>query len=124
MNEYIKKARLFIEKEKLDYLLVNSTNEFLVEYNELERNSRYFLTGFSGSTGDALVTKDKVFLFPILFYFFQLVLKLFGVVAVHRLYQDVPRIFSAVNKHFFIVNYSFFHIFHRKNFIFNEIIIQ
>lgn len=63
MNEYIKKARLFIEKEKLDYLLVNSTNEFLVEYNELERNSRYFLTGFSGSTGDALVTKDKVFLF-------------------------------------------------------------
>lgn len=63
MNEYIEKARLFLKKEQLDYLLVNSTNEFLVEYNELKKNSRYFLTGFTGSTGDALVSKDKVYLF-------------------------------------------------------------
>ena len=63
MNEYIKRARLFLENEKIDYLLVNSTNEFLVEYNDLQRNSRYFLTGFSGSTGDALVSKDNVYLF-------------------------------------------------------------
>ncbi len=63
MNKYIEKARAFIEQEKIDYLLVNSTNEFLVEYNELAKNSRYYLTGFSGSTGDALVTKDNVYLF-------------------------------------------------------------
>ena len=63
MNEYIEKARLFLQKEQIDYLLVNSTNEFLVEYNELGRNSRYFLTGFSGSTGDAIVSKDSVYLF-------------------------------------------------------------
>ncbi len=63
MNEYIEKARLFLDREQIDYLLVNSTNEFLVEYNELERNSRYFLTGFSGSTGDALVSKDNIYLF-------------------------------------------------------------
>ena len=63
MNEYIEKARLFLKKEQIDYLLVNSTNEFLVEYNDLQKNSRYFLTGFSGSTGDALVSKDKVYLF-------------------------------------------------------------
>ena len=63
MNEYIKRARLFLEQEQIDYLLVNSTNEFLVEYNDLQRNSRYFLTGFSGSTGDALVSKDNVYLF-------------------------------------------------------------
>ncbi len=63
MNEYIKKARLFLEQEQIDYLLVNSTNEFLVEYNELKKNSRYFLTGFTGSTGDAVVSKDNVYLF-------------------------------------------------------------
>ena len=48
---------------KLNYLLVNSTNEFLVEYNTLEENSRYKLTGFSGSTGEALVTPKTIFLF-------------------------------------------------------------
>ena len=63
MNEYIKKVRNFINANNLDYLLVNSTNEFLVEYNDLKRNSRYFLTGFSGSTGDAIVSKDDIFLF-------------------------------------------------------------
>lgn len=47
-----------------DYLLVNSTNEFLEEYTDLSENARYKLTGFSGSTGDALLTKDgKIFLF-------------------------------------------------------------
>lgn len=63
MNEALKKARIFMEENSLDYLLVNSTNEFLVEYNSLDKNSRYFLTGFSGSTGDAIVSKDNVYLF-------------------------------------------------------------
>lgn len=47
----------------IEYLLVNSTNEFLVEYSALSENARYTLTGFSGSTGDALVTKDNIYLF-------------------------------------------------------------
>lgn len=47
----------------IDYLLVNSTNEYLVEYSSLSENARYTLTGFSGSTGDALVTKDGIYLF-------------------------------------------------------------
>ena len=47
----------------IDYLLVNSTNEYLVEYSALSENARYTLTGFSGSTGDALVTKDNIYLF-------------------------------------------------------------
>lgn len=47
-----------------DYLLVNSTNEFLEEYTDLSENARYKLTGFSGSTGDALLTKNgRLFLF-------------------------------------------------------------
>ena len=52
-----------LKQLKIDYLLVNSTNEFLVEYSDLSENARYALTGFSGSTGDALVTKDKIYLF-------------------------------------------------------------
>lgn len=53
----------FMVENKVDYLLVNSTNEFLVEYNTLEENSRYHLTGFTGSTGDVLVSMDSVYLF-------------------------------------------------------------
>ena len=52
-----------MKNEELNFLLINSTNEFLVEYNTLEENSRYKLTGFSGSTGEALVTPDTVYLF-------------------------------------------------------------
>lgn len=47
----------------LDYLLVCCTNEYLVEYPALSENARYTLTGFSGSTGDALITKDNIYLF-------------------------------------------------------------
>ncbi len=55
--------RNFMANFELKYLLVNSTNEFLVEYNTLEENSRYKLTNFSGSTGEALVTPDNIYLF-------------------------------------------------------------
>lgn len=47
----------------INYLLVNSTNEYLVEYSALSENARYTLTGFSGSTGDALLTEDNIYLF-------------------------------------------------------------
>lgn len=52
-----------LAKLEIDYLLVNSTNEYLVEYPNLEENARYTLTGFSGSTGDALITRDRIYLF-------------------------------------------------------------
>ena len=52
-----------LEKLGIDYLLVNCTNEYLVEYPALSENARYMLTGFSGSTGDALVTEDNIYLF-------------------------------------------------------------
>ncbi len=63
MVNFIQKIRDFLKKENYDYLLVNSTNEFLVEYNELEKNSRYLITGFSGSTGEALISQKDLFLF-------------------------------------------------------------
>ncbi len=52
-----------MQSNNLQYLLINSTNEFLVEYNTLQENSRYKLTGFSGSTGEALVTPQTIYLF-------------------------------------------------------------
>jgi Xaa-Pro aminopeptidase len=61
--DLIQKTRQFLADKKIDYLLVNATNEFLVEYCELSENSRYFLTNFSGSTGDALISQKDLFLF-------------------------------------------------------------
>ncbi len=58
--EYLKE---FLSKNDIDGIIINSTNEFLVEYNMLDLNSRYFLTNFSGSAGDVLFTNDKIFLF-------------------------------------------------------------
>ena len=63
MHKEIEIVRNFMNEQGINYLLINSTNEFLVEYCPLQENSRYHLTGFSGSTGDALVTPDKIFLF-------------------------------------------------------------
>lgn len=55
--------RALLESLGIDYLLVNSTNKYLVEYPKLSENARYTLTGFTGSTGDALITKDGIYLF-------------------------------------------------------------
>lgn len=63
MTTLIQKVRFFLKENKIDYLLVNSTNEFLVEYAPLNENSRYLLTNFSGSTGDAIISQKDIFLF-------------------------------------------------------------
>ncbi len=48
----------------VDYLLVNSTNKFLLEYVPIEENSVHKLTGFTGDVGDALICPDgKILLF-------------------------------------------------------------
>ena len=59
----IEKTRIFMKKEKINFLIVFSTDKYLNEYVDLNENARYILTGFSGSTGDALVTPKDVFLF-------------------------------------------------------------
>ncbi len=63
MNDIIVKTRKFLKDNNFDYLLVNSTNEYLAEYSDLKENSRYILTGFSGSCGDALLTEKDLYLF-------------------------------------------------------------
>ncbi len=59
----IENIKQFLSKNDLDGLLINSTNEFLVEYNKLENNSRYYITDFTGSTGDVLFLSTKIYLF-------------------------------------------------------------
>ena len=61
--ENLNNIRKFITANNLDCVLVNSTNEFLEEYTPLSENARFALTKFSGSTGDAVVTADNVYLF-------------------------------------------------------------
>ena len=63
MKETINNIRRYLDKCDLDAVLVNSTNEFLEEYTPLAENARYALTNFSGSTGDVVVTAEKVYLF-------------------------------------------------------------
>ncbi|MFA6988571.1 MAG: M24 family metallopeptidase [Candidatus Gastranaerophilaceae bacterium] len=61
--ENLQKFREFMNKEGLAFFIVNSTDEYLNEYNSLEKNSRYILSGFTGSTGEMLISSDKAFLF-------------------------------------------------------------
>ncbi len=57
------KLREFMLKNSIDYYIAFPHDEYLNEYSSLNDNSRYLITGFSGSTGPCLVSKDKVFLF-------------------------------------------------------------
>ena len=59
----LEELRETLKSNNLDYLLINTTDEFLVEYNELCNCARYFVTGFSGSTGDVLLSKNKMWQF-------------------------------------------------------------
>ena len=63
MISEVEKIREFMKEQGVNFLLVNSTNKYLEEYTPLEENSRYFLTDFSGSTGDVLVTFEDIYLF-------------------------------------------------------------
>ncbi len=59
----IEHLRNYLSKNDIDGIIINSTNEFLVEYNRLDINSRYYVTDFTGSTGDVLLTSDKIYQF-------------------------------------------------------------
>ena len=84
--DLIRQTRQFLADNKIDYLLVTATNEFLVEYCELSENSRYYLTNFSGSAGDALISQNDLFLFVDGRYHQQADLEVYlGVVSVVKL---------------------------------------
>lgn len=49
-------------KAKVDALLIRSTDRFLNEYVPPEQSTRIWATGFTGSMGEALVTKEAAYL--------------------------------------------------------------
>lgn len=54
----------FLNKNHLDAFYISSTDRFLNEYVPLENCHRYYVTGFTGSTANVLLTaKGKVHLF-------------------------------------------------------------
>lgn len=61
MKNRVKELRNFIKSKNADAILINSADDFLSEYNILPLNSRYKVTGFSGSMGDCIVTSDNVY---------------------------------------------------------------
>lgn len=61
MKNRVKELRNFIKSKNADAILINSADDFLSEYNILPLNSRYKITGFSGSMGDCIVTSDNVY---------------------------------------------------------------
>ena len=61
MKNRVKELRNIIKSKNADAILINSADDFLSEYNILPLNSRYKVTGFSGSMGDCIVTSDNVY---------------------------------------------------------------
>lgn len=61
MKNSVKELRNFIKSKNADAILINSADDFLSEYNILPLNSRYKVTGFSGSMGDCVITSDNVY---------------------------------------------------------------
>lgn len=59
----LKNLREIMKNSGIDLFIAGSTDEYLSEYAPLTDNTRYQITGFSGSTGDALVGMDRVYLF-------------------------------------------------------------
>lgn len=105
----VQKLRKYMADEKIDYLLVNATNEFLAEYNDVNENARYFLTGFSGSVGDALLSQKDLKLFVDGRYHEQADMEAFpGVTVVHAKVGKSPAelLFSKMikNKTFALVS--------------------
>jgi len=59
MNIFLKnKLKKIFKTKHIDYLLVNSTNQWLEETPDIKESSVYKLTGFKGDTGDVLIDKN------------------------------------------------------------------
>jgi Xaa-Pro aminopeptidase len=54
--------RTELKKEDLDAIIVRSTDEYLNETVDKHQSQRIFISGFTGSAGDVLITQDKAHL--------------------------------------------------------------
>ncbi|MBH1989406.1 MAG: M24 family metallopeptidase [Myxococcaceae bacterium] len=63
MNQRLVQFRKLLEQNQLLAGLVRSTDAYLNEYVSAEKSRRAYVTGFTGSAGDALVSADRAILF-------------------------------------------------------------
>lgn len=63
LADRLARTRARMEKMGVDAAIVRSTDRFLNEYVPEDESARVWLTGFTGSMGDALVTAEEAFLF-------------------------------------------------------------
>ena len=59
----IKKFQNFLKKKKIQYFIINRTDEFQGEYIASYAERLKWLTNFSGSAGFAVIVKNKNYLF-------------------------------------------------------------
>lgn len=71
INERVKKLREEMEKEGLDAYLITGTDPHQSEYVAPRWRTRAFISGFTGSAGTVIVTKDKALLWVDSRYFIQ-----------------------------------------------------
>ena len=58
ITERVERVRSLLAEEGLDGVLVRSTDRYLNEYVPAEESTRVWLTGFTGSMGEAFVTRE------------------------------------------------------------------
>ena len=63
VKENLNLLREEMRKQEIDILIVRSTDIFLNEYAALNDNPRYYMSGFTGTAGDMLITQEKAWLF-------------------------------------------------------------
>ena len=59
----LRALRRLMAAERVDAVIVQATDRFLNEYVAAEGSERIWLSGFTGSAGDLLVTPDEAWLF-------------------------------------------------------------
>jgi len=60
--ERVAQVRALLEQEDLSGVLVRSTDRYLNEYVPKDESTRLWLTGFTGSMGDALIGRERAWL--------------------------------------------------------------
>ncbi|MFA7492945.1 MAG: aminopeptidase P family N-terminal domain-containing protein, partial [Proteiniphilum sp.] len=69
--ERVSAIRQFMEEKQLDLFIVPSTDAHLSEYPPKHWESRKWISGFTGSAGTAVITKDKAGVWTDSRYFLQ-----------------------------------------------------
>ena len=59
ITERVARVRALMQEQRLDQVLCRSTDRYLNEYVPKEESTRLWLTGFTGSMGEALVARDQ-----------------------------------------------------------------